>query len=72
MKYKRLSLDDTFQFACHAGLGCFTQCCSDVNIALTPYDALRLRRRLGISSEEFIERFTYLAPFAPGQKLPIV
>jgi hypothetical protein len=71
-EYPRLSAEDTFNFSCHAGLACFTHCCADVNIALTPYDALRLRKRLGVGSEEFIERYTLLPPMAPGQKLPMV
>lgn len=71
-EYKRLSLDDKFHFSCHAGLPCFTRCCADVNIALTPYDVLRLRRRLGIGSEEFIDRYTILPQIPDGQKLPIV
>ncbi len=71
-EYKRLSLHDKFHFACHAGLPCFTKCCSDVNIVLTPYDVLRLRRRLGIGSEEFIERYTILPQIPEGQKLPVV
>ncbi len=70
--YKRLSLDDKFHFRCHSGLPCFTHCCADVNIALTPYDVLRLRRRIGMGSEEFIDRYTILPQIPDGQKLPIV
>jgi len=28
-------------------------CCSNVNIALPPYDLLRLRKRLGLAAHEF-------------------
>jgi Fe-S-cluster containining protein len=70
--YPRLSIDDTFQFACHAGLACFGTCCGDVNIALTPYDVLRLERRLGLRSDEMVERHLLLPEMAPGQKLPLV
>ncbi len=70
--YPRLSADDKFKFACHPKLACFTHCCADVNIALTPYDVLRLRKRIGMGSEEFIEKHTVLPPMAPGQKLPMV
>jgi len=49
---------DTFSFSCHAGLSCFTSCCRDVNILLSPYDIIRMKRRLGLSSTEFLARFT--------------
>lgn len=53
-----LSLDRTFTFACHDSLPCFTQCCRDVNIFLTPYDVLRLRRALGINAGEILVKYT--------------
>ena len=53
-----LTEDSRFRFACHDTLPCFTQCCRDVNIYLTPYDILRLRRALKISSTEVLERYT--------------
>ncbi|MEJ5348723.1 MAG: YkgJ family cysteine cluster protein [Desulfosoma sp.] len=55
--------ESTIRFACHHDLPCFTQCCRDVNIYLTPYDILRLRRRLRMGSTEFLARYTrhYLA-----------
>lgn len=48
----------TFQFACHPGVPCFNACCSDLNLMLTPYDALRLRRALHISATDFLKHFT--------------
>ncbi|ROQ91198.1 YkgJ family cysteine cluster protein [Desulfosoma caldarium] len=55
--------ESTIRFACHHDLPCFTQCCRDVNIYLTPYDILRLRRSLRLGSAEFLARYTrsYLA-----------
>ncbi len=53
-----LTEDSTFKFACGDTLPCFTQCCRDVNIYLTPYDVLRLRRALQVSSGEFLQRYT--------------
>jgi Fe-S-cluster containining protein len=50
--------DSPFSFGCHPNVPCFTQCCSDLNLALTPYDVLRLKNRLGISSGEFLDRYT--------------
>ncbi len=54
----RLTVESRLRFRCGADLPCFTRCCRDVNIFLSPYDVLRLKRRLGVSSEEFLERFT--------------
>jgi len=46
------------RFACHGDLPCFTQCCRDVNIYLTPYDVLRLRQALKMGSTEFLTKYT--------------
>ncbi len=46
-----------FQFACHPAVPCFNACCSDLNLMLTPYDALRLRKALGIAAIDFINHF---------------
>jgi Fe-S-cluster containining protein len=67
----RFTEKDTFRFSCHKGLSCFTQCCADVTIFLTPYDVLRMKRSLGVSSEEFLARYT-LVPFSKDQRLPVV
>ena len=53
----RLSLDSRFHFNCHSKLACFNQCCQNPTVILKPYDILRLRRRLGITSTEFLERY---------------
>jgi Fe-S-cluster containining protein len=66
----RLNADSRLRFGCHPGVACFNACCGDVNIVLTPYDVLRLRRRLGLGAEEFIARHT-IVPFSKEQKLPI-
>lgn len=55
---RRLSLNDKFKFSCHKRLSCFNTCCNDVNIFLTPYDVLRMRRATGLSSEEFLKKYT--------------
>ena len=59
-QFPRLDEDAKFTFSCHPGVSCFNQCCSDVNIFLTPYDVLRLKNRLGISSQEFLDKYTQL------------
>ncbi|MBF0527899.1 MAG: YkgJ family cysteine cluster protein [Deltaproteobacteria bacterium] len=48
----------TFKFLCHPGIGCFNQCCADLNLLLTPYDVLRLKNHLGLRAEDFLERHT--------------
>lgn len=46
------------QFRCHKGIACFNACCRNIDITLTPYDILRLKRRLGMSSGEFLKEYT--------------
>ncbi|MFA5352714.1 MAG: YkgJ family cysteine cluster protein [Thermodesulfovibrionales bacterium] len=55
----RLSPDTRFKFRCHKGIECFTKCCSNIDIMLTPYDIVRLKNRLGISSGDFLNDYTY-------------
>jgi len=57
---RRLDLGSRFKFKCYKGIKCFTRCCSNIDILLTPYDVLRMKNRLGISSEEFIEKYTIM------------
>jgi uncharacterized protein len=52
------TLDEKFKFSCHQGLACYNTCCRDVNIFLTPYDVLRMRRATGLSSGEFLHKYT--------------
>lgn len=54
----RLGLQNRFKFRCHPGVSCFTRCCRGINIPLTPYDIIRLKNRLGLSSEEFLKIYT--------------
>ena len=67
----RMTLDDSFVFRCDQGLDCFTCCCRDVAIVLTPYDVLRMKRALGLDSSEFLVRYT-VSPFSKEQKIPVV
>ncbi len=48
---------EKFRFACHPDVPCFNACCSDLTLMLTPYDALRLRRALGITASDLIDHF---------------
>ena len=44
-------------FACHPGVPCFTECCRELDLVLSPYDVLRLRKRLQLTSGQFLDRF---------------
>ena len=68
---KRFEEVHAFQFRCHPGVSCFTKCCQDINIILTPYDVLRMKNGLGISSEEFLDEHTIISP-KEGKLLPVV
>ncbi len=46
------------RFRCHRGVACWNACCSNIDISLTPYDILRLARRLELTTTEFLERYT--------------
>ncbi|MDY6911644.1 MAG: YkgJ family cysteine cluster protein, partial [Chloroflexota bacterium] len=69
--YPRLSVEDNFKFACHPGVPCFGKCCANVNIFLTPYDVLRMKTALGISSTEFLEKYTIPLSLEENQ-LPVI
>ena len=66
----RMTPDDQFTFSCGLNLDCFTQCCHDISIVLTPYDILRLKKALKMDSTEFLEKHT-LPLFSPQQKFPL-
>lgn len=70
-EYPRLSRQSSFKFKCHADVPCFNDCCADVNIFLTPYDVLRLRKTLGLGSAEFLREHT-LFPFDKNLKYPVL
>ena len=50
--------DHVIQFSCHKGIGCWNACCANIDISLTPYDIIRLKNRLGISSTVFLRDYT--------------
>jgi hypothetical protein len=55
---EKLTLDSRLQFECHPKVSCFTACCHNIKIILTPYDILVLRKRLNIPAHEFITEYT--------------
>lgn len=60
---------DTFTFACHKGVECFTECCRMLELAVTPYDVLRLKAAMGLSSDEFINTYIIIER-EPGETFP--
>lgn len=54
----KFELDSEFSFRCHPGCACFTRCCRNIEILLTPYDVVRMKQRLGLSSTEFLKKYT--------------
>jgi hypothetical protein len=54
----QLSPDNKFRFSCTKHLSCFNECCRDLNQYLTPYDIVRLKNNLGISSGVFLKTYT--------------
>ncbi|MBR9981491.1 MAG: YkgJ family cysteine cluster protein [Desulfatitalea sp.] len=54
----RLGNNSHFQFKCHPGVSCFTQCCRGIDIILTPYDIIQLKTRLELDSGEFLAIYT--------------
>jgi Fe-S-cluster containining protein len=67
----RLQRKDTFRFACHEGLSCFNTCCANKDLVLTPYDVLRIKTRLGIDSDSFLDRFA-LFRIDPTSGFPVI
>lgn len=49
-----------FSFGCHPDVACFTECCRELDLILTPYDVLRLRKELQMGSADFIDRYVVL------------
>ncbi len=55
---EKLTFDSKLKFKCHPGVSCFTACCHNIKITLTPYDILKLSERLEIKAHEFIIQYT--------------
>lgn len=56
---EKLTPGSKLTFKCHPGIACFTKCCSNIDILLTPYDVIRMKNRFGISSTEFLADYTH-------------
>jgi Fe-S-cluster containining protein len=65
----RLARSDTFTFSCHKDVECFTDCCRMLELALTPYDVLRLRMATGLTSEQLLDGYIIIEQ-DPGEPFP--
>jgi len=53
----RIKDDDSFTFQCYPGIDCFNRCCRNLNLFLYPYDVIRLKNALGLSSDAFLDEY---------------
>jgi len=63
--------DDLMAFNCSPDNPCFNQCCRDLNQALTPYDILRMKNAVNLSSKVFLQKYTSRHT-GPGSGLPVL
>ena len=61
-----------FNFHCHEGVDCYMICCRNVDMFLYPYDVLRLKKALNITSQEFMEQYTRVVKGATHPYFPSV
>lgn len=54
----KYTLDSKIKFRCHPGVSCFTECCGNIKIVLTPYDILKIRQRLNMEAADFLHIYT--------------
>ncbi|MBU1343998.1 MAG: YkgJ family cysteine cluster protein [Proteobacteria bacterium] len=66
-----IGLKEGMKFNCNSQNECFNDCCRDLNQALTPYDVLRLKNNLGMSSQDFLKQYTSLH-YGPVSGLPVI
>lgn len=57
-------------FHCYPGIACFTKCCSGIKIQLSPYDIYALTKRLGMTYNDFLAKYTQQS-FIDRTSLPI-
>jgi Fe-S-cluster containining protein len=68
---KQLKTGDKFHFRCHPGLSCFNRCCRNLNLFLYPYDVIRLKNRLAMTSDRFLDTHVDVV-LRPGHYFPDV
>lgn len=55
-----------FSFGCHPKVACFTECCRELELALTPYDVLCLCKELHMGAADFIDRYVVVEQDGQG------
>lgn len=65
-----IAAEAPLRFACHPQVPCFNECCRELDLALSPYDVLRLRKALGMRSGEFLKKYV-LVSREEGQAFPL-
>jgi Fe-S-cluster containining protein len=66
---QEIAQEDSFTFDCHKGVSCFTECCRMLELALSPYDVLRLRHSTGKTSAELLDQYI-IEEQEPGEPFP--
>jgi Fe-S-cluster containining protein len=66
-----LSRENEFHFSCTKDISCFNSCCRDLNQFLTPFDILKLKNHLGLTSGDFLGHYT-TQHTGPASGLPII
>lgn len=61
---------EKFSFHCHSDVDCFMVCCKNVDMFLYPYDILRLKTFMKISSQKFIENYVRVVQGAAHPYFP--
>lgn len=54
----QLTRNSKFNFECGPDLECFTRCCRGIDITLTPYDIILMKKRLDLDSEQFLALYS--------------
>lgn len=70
-EFVAVGLDESFNFTCNPSVPCFNACCHNLYQVLSPYDIFRLKRHLGITSNQFLAQYTQQA-VGPETGLPVV
>ncbi len=52
-----IKANEKFSFSWHPGVPCFTECCRQLDLVLTPYDVLRLKKHFDMHSGSFLEKY---------------
>lgn len=66
-----LNQDSVMLFKCRLGVECLNECCRDLNIFLTPYDIIRLKKGLVLDSSSFIKDYC-ISYFDGNRNFPVV